>query len=56
MAVALHESMVATFLAAIAGLLLLTVNLLSRTAGWESAGFELTRRIKDPAYIATLAS
>jgi rhodanese-related sulfurtransferase len=56
MAVALHESMVATFLAAIAGLLLLTANFLSRTAGWKSAGLELTSRIKGPAYIATLAS
>src|SRR5438105_12211320 len=41
-AVMLHEIIVATLLAAIAGLLLLKANFLSRTRGRKSAGLELT--------------
>jgi len=47
-AVMLHEIIVATLLAAIAGLLLLKANFLSRTRGRKSAGLELTHGIKDP--------
>jgi rhodanese-related sulfurtransferase len=47
-AVVLHEIVVATLLAAIAGLLLLKANFLSRTRGRKSAGLELTHGINDP--------
>jgi rhodanese-related sulfurtransferase len=47
-AVALHEILVAALLAAIAGLLLLKANFLSRTRRRKSAELELTHGIKGP--------
>jgi rhodanese-related sulfurtransferase len=47
-AVVLHEIIAATLLAAIAGLLLLKANFLSRTRGRKRAGHELTHGIKGP--------
>jgi rhodanese-related sulfurtransferase len=55
-AVAVHESMVATLLATIAGSLLLTASFLSRTGEAKSAGLKLARIIKGPRIHATLAS
>ena len=47
-AVVRHEIIVAALLAAIAGLLVLKANFLSRIRGRKSAGLELTHGIKDP--------
>ena len=47
-AVVRHEIIVAALLAAIAGLLLLKANFLSRTRGRKSAGLELTHGVKGP--------
>jgi len=55
-AVALHQVIVATFFATIAGLLLFEANFLARTGWWKRAGLELARMIKGPRIHATLAS